>query len=255
MQSNTTGNFNTSFGAFSMNRNITGIRNTGVGTSAQYWNNGSDNTAIGYEALNQNTTGERNVAAGTNAMRQNISGSNNTAIGDTALFTNVTGSNNTAVGKNADVLSPNLTNATAIGYAAKAGASNSFILGGTGANVVNVGIGTSTPLSRLHVVSNGTANALELENGPMKVSGANRTAFKHVTAAGNLFSNRTNIPNTTFANSPNDILIVTHDFDSNGPYLNSAYGVWWNGANWTIYTEDVTAMLAGLTFNVLVIKQ
>jgi hypothetical protein len=41
----------------------------------------------------------------------------------------------------------NLTNATAIGYNAIVGASNSLVLG----NAVNVGIGTTTPQSRLEV--------------------------------------------------------------------------------------------------------
>ncbi|NTW31528.1 MAG: hypothetical protein HGB12_02695 [Bacteroidetes bacterium] len=46
----------------------------------------------------------------------------------------------------------NLTNAIAIGNGAVAGVSNSIVLGGTGVNAINVGIGTATPTSKLQVV-------------------------------------------------------------------------------------------------------
>jgi hypothetical protein len=56
-----------------------------------------------------------------------------------------------AIGYGADVLSNNLTKATAIGYNAKVATSNSMVLGGTGVNAVNVGIGTTSPQRTLHV--------------------------------------------------------------------------------------------------------
>ena len=46
---------------------------------------------------------------------------------------------------------PPLTNATAIGYRARVTQSNSLVLGGTGVNAVNVGIGTTTPTARLTI--------------------------------------------------------------------------------------------------------
>jgi hypothetical protein len=74
-------------------------------------------------------------------------------VGTGAGTFNVTGSDNTFVGVNASpgVAGINLTNATAIGANATVGASNSLVLGGTGMNAVNVGIGTTTPQSRLEV--------------------------------------------------------------------------------------------------------
>ena len=117
----------------------------------------------------------------------------------------------------------------------------------------NVGIATNAPTAKLHVTASGTSSpALQLENGAIKVSGAAPTAFKHVTASGNVSGNLTTIPNTTQANASTDILIVTHQFI--GAYL-TEFGVWWNGSNWTIYTEDASAMPTGESFNVLVIKQ
>ena len=82
-------------------------------------------------------------------MKATTTGFGNTAIGNNALVTNTTGSQNTIVGFAADVTVNNLTNATAIGQQAKVGASNSLVLGGTGANAVNVGIGTTNPLALL----------------------------------------------------------------------------------------------------------
>ncbi len=87
---------------------------------------------------------------GANALYNNNGGSS-TALGYSAGISNTTGSNNTLIGANADVILNNLTNATAIGFNARAGASNTLILGGTGSNMVNVGINTSLPAEKLHV--------------------------------------------------------------------------------------------------------
>ena len=120
----------------------------------------------------------------------------------------------------------------------------------------NVGIGTTASTAKAHILGGGTSTpALELDNGALKVSGTAPTAFKFVTAAGNISGNTAVIPTSTQANASTDILIVTHNYGSTGPYLNKNFGTWWNGTNWTIYTEDVSTMPTGATFNVLVIKQ
>jgi hypothetical protein len=60
------------------------------------------------------------------------------------------------------------------------------------------------------------------------------------------------IPNTTQANSPNDILIVTHRLTSNK--LGTSPGVYWNGSNWVIFFENSTNHIVGEKYNVMVIK-
>jgi hypothetical protein len=103
----------------------------------------------------------------------------------------------------------------------------------------------------------GGANALEITGGIKVSGGANsRAAFKIVSVAGNLFLNQLIIPNTTLANNINDMLIITHNYGA-GATNNfvKPCGVYWDGANWTIYVEDGTNMPVGITFNVLVIKQ
>ena len=104
--------------------------------------------------------------------------------------------------------------------------------------------------------SGGTAIAID---GAIKVSGTNPAAFVITATAGNTIAGSPTaggvitIPNTTLANNPNDILIVTHAF---GTYLNIPFGVIWTGTNWLIYLEQLNSnMPIGTKFNVLVIKQ
>jgi hypothetical protein len=132
---------------------------TFFGYNAGSSNTGTNNTGIGYFSMKNNSVGSSNSAFGANSLGANTTGGNNTAVGESALITNASGSKNTAIGNNADVTSSALTNATAIGYNAKVGASNSLVLGGTGADAVNVGIGTTAPASTLDVVSTTTAIA------------------------------------------------------------------------------------------------
>lgn len=101
--------------------------------------------------------------------------------------------------------------------------------------------------------SGGTS--IELKNGFIKVSGTNKTAFKHTTGLGNISSNFSYL---TYA-GPNeaDIVIVTHNYSPTGTYLNKAIGVFWDAgtSRWCIYNEDLSNMPTNITFNVLVIKQ
>ena len=97
---------------------------------------------------------------------------------------------------------------------------------------------------------------LELNNGFVKVSGANKTAFTVTATAGNSSGY---ILNLSYADqAQTDILIVAHNFNPPGiaaSYHNYNVGVYWNGSNWTIYNENATTPILGVSFNVLVIKQ
>ena len=184
--SNTTGSYNTANGAQSLYSNTTGSYNTANGSYSLIYNTtGNFNTANGSYSLQSNTTGGANTANGYASLNYNTTGSNNTANGVNALFSNTTGSFNTAFGyqagygdgtvnqasiidnymtflgyqasRDASVASTTaLTNGTAIGKNARVGASNTIVLGGTGADAVNVGIGTVLPTSRLNVVGTTT---------------------------------------------------------------------------------------------------
>ncbi|QNL22111.1 tail fiber domain-containing protein [Hyphobacterium sp. CCMP332] len=146
---NTTGSQNTSVGQSALASNIDGALNTAMGQAALISNtSGSGNTGIGLYALDLNTIGGNNTAVGMQSAFANTTGGGNVAMGFNALASNITGSNNTAIGNTADVDFNNLTNATMIGAGARAGVSNSLILGDPN---VRVGIGTSIPLGVLHI--------------------------------------------------------------------------------------------------------
>jgi|GEM_PF-1042688 len=150
-----TGSYNVAIGRYSLNVNANGSYNTAIGDYALPSNtDGFYNSAIGHIALNTNTTGNSNTASGYGALSQNTTGNNNAAYGFSAGSNNTTASNNTFIGSQSNLSTSglNITNATAIGYSARVATSNSIILGSTGANAVNVGIGTTAPTNPLHVV-------------------------------------------------------------------------------------------------------
>jgi len=184
------GETNTSFGNVSFFSNTTGFSNTALGVSALNANTtGSNNTGIGAGALDNNSGGFENTSIGANSLLSNINGSQNTALGFNTLTNNFDGSQNTAIGNRANMGVFNLNNATAIGARASVGASNSIVLGSiNGINgataTVNVGIGTTTPLDRLHVVGNIRMVDGNQAVGRVLTSDANGTStWQNVTAS------------------------------------------------------------------------
>jgi hypothetical protein len=171
---NTTGGWNTANGRGALRLNGTGRFNVAIGTNALFDNfTGSYNTASGEGALGSNTTGSYNTASGEGALGYNTTGEDNSALGYMAGFTatsanaNTTGSNNTFIGAYAGPgTSTQLTNATAIGYNALVSQSNSLILGGTGADSVKVGIGTTSPSRNLVIMGSDPSLLISDDNYP-----------------------------------------------------------------------------------------
>jgi hypothetical protein len=185
-QNNTTGNSNTFIGYQTGRYNTTGRFNTFVGVQAGVNNtSGSSNFIMGTNAGSNNTTGTANFFLGDNAGGANTTGGFNVFLGANAGAGNTVGDNNTAIGFEANVGAGNLVNATAIGFRAVASANNSLVLG----NGANVGIGTSAPTNKLHVVA-GTANqsGLRLENltSNSPASATGQTKFLTVDGSGNV---------------------------------------------------------------------
>ena len=133
-----------------------GLFNAFLGFAGNLTMTGGQNTASGAFALSGNSIGSNNTASGYWALASNDWGSNNTASGYEAGLPNVYGNNNTFLGANSDPSTGTLTNATAIGANALVSESNALVLGsingvnGATSNV-NVGIGTTSPLSTLDV--------------------------------------------------------------------------------------------------------
>jgi len=162
--SNTTGSFNFAMGDNALTR-ANASNNMAFGSSAmEFTTSGSSNIALGNIALLGNVTGNFNIAIGGEALRSTDAGSYNIGIGyqtgydlDTAVTAGantfigydtgrgvVTGINNTIIGANVTGLASAL--------------SNNIILADGAGNVRlqadstgNIGIGTTTPGSRLTV--------------------------------------------------------------------------------------------------------
>ena len=156
-QSNTTASDNSLFGASAGSSN-TGNLNSFFGSDAGASNTtGNSNSFFGAGAGSASTTGFGNSFFGKEAGVANLTGSANAFFGRLAGDNNITGSNNTIIGFSADVGANNLNNAAAIGSGALVAQSNAMVLGSiNGVNgataTVSVGIGTTTPSDRLHVV-------------------------------------------------------------------------------------------------------
>jgi hypothetical protein len=170
--SGTNGNSNSFFGWIAGNANTVGFQNAYFGALAGQLIDGSNNSIFGYGAGSQTTaggnnsffgvqtgiktTGGANTFLGGFAGSTNTSGNNNTFVGESAGSGNLTGTNNTLIGFNTSVFSGSLFNATAIGFGASVSADNSLVLGNPN---VNVGIGVSAPLEKLHISGDATTRA------------------------------------------------------------------------------------------------
>ncbi len=183
---NTVGSSNVFVGAYAGTSNIGGNSNVLMGYNSGSNTTGDANAFLGTWAGNNNTSGGYNAFVGYQAGRSNTTGNNNIAIGTLAGDAITTGNNNTFIGTGADAGSNNLTNATAIGYGAKVSSSNSLVLGGTGSNAVNVGIGTTSPASRLEVdgaatnksaYNAGASAAIDFSKSNLAYTTASATAF------------------------------------------------------------------------------
>ncbi len=173
LTSNTTGSQNAAFGLNALANNTTANSNTGVGFAALRYvttsssntavgsnslqgnvttalNTGTNNTAIGASAGAGNTSGSNNVFIGLNAGVANTSGNNNIYIGRAAGATMTTGSNNTIIGEQSDG-SQGSDYQIAVGRAVIPTGSNLGAWGGaTNATRTNLGVGTFSPLARIH---------------------------------------------------------------------------------------------------------
>jgi hypothetical protein len=166
LSSNISGYNNVAIGLESLRGNVTGFQNVSVGDKSLRLNyDGFDNTSIGWSALSVSLSGNQNTAIGSYAIGLNTNGVRNTGVGYRSLFSNTDGYGNTSLGWSAgdanlignyntflglgsNCITTNLTNATAIGYNSTVNQSNSMVLGN---GVINVGVGTSTPSSTVHV--------------------------------------------------------------------------------------------------------
>jgi hypothetical protein len=198
MTSNTGGALNTAIGMHALYTNTTGSNNTAVGWQAlTVSTTATNNTAVGSSALAATTIGGGNSAIGYGALIANTSGTSNTAVGSLALYTNTTGFANTAIGYQAgyditsgahNIIIGDYTT-SAVGVTT---GSNNILIGqnirppsqtasdqmnignllyatglssGATASTGNVGIGTTGPSQKLHVVGDSRFDGTIIFNG------------------------------------------------------------------------------------------
>ena len=164
---------NVAIGAGSLNANTTGSNNLALGANTLFLSTTATfNSALGENALRETTTGSFNVALGASAMQLNSTGASNTAVGVTAgayAFNGGTSINNTTssfslfLGRDTKPDNIGQTNQIVIGYLANGIGSNSVVLGNDSITKTalkgNVGIGTTSPTSKLQV----TGGDVEIE--------------------------------------------------------------------------------------------
>jgi trimeric autotransporter adhesin len=210
LNANISGNDNTALGSVSLANNTIGYSNVAIGRSSLAHNiAGNNNTATGFEALTENIGGNDNTATGFGALKKNTSGFRNTAVGYNAISGSSYGYNNCGFGYNAGPnyfnfqlynstfigansngwqLGSALTNATAIGANALVERGNAMVLGSIAgingaSSSINVGIGTTDPISRLHVVGDGVVDgSIQLRNA---TTPANYGVMQHTGIGGN----------------------------------------------------------------------
>jgi trimeric autotransporter adhesin len=147
------GAYNVALGPQTLEHLTSGNDVTAIGMNAGlFLTDGSNDTVVGAGALATAVSGSiNNTAVGTLAMGSSTAGSDNTAVGYIA-GEETNGSDNTLIGVGADT-SAGVNLSTALGCGARVTQSSSLVLGGTGEFRVNVGVGTSAPISLLDVES------------------------------------------------------------------------------------------------------
>lgn len=248
--SNSTGNYNTFTGIFSGLNNQTASFGSFYGAEAGRENAGNANSFFGSSAGRRNTSGNNNAFFGADAGRFNTTGANNaflgtfsgmnsssgngnTFVGASAGLANVGGTANTLLGASADLGAANLTNATAIGANTVVSQSNSLILG----NNANVGIGTSTPGSKLTVAGliESTTGGVKFPDGTTQTTAATLGNFIRNSTSPQLFADF-NIAGTGRANvlTANDQFNLGNQRFLSSPTLNSVVlGIDANSLNMT----------------------
>lgn len=155
----TSGSSNTMIGLFAGRSTVFGSANTFVGSLSGRNATGSFNSFFGQFSGANVTSGQGNVIVGHSTAVGLTSGNNNTVMGWRSGTNLGFASYNTLIGDSTNIGASFFTNASAIGSKAFVNGSNKMVLGsvagvnGATSNV-DVGIGTTSPLDRLHVVGN-----------------------------------------------------------------------------------------------------
>jgi hypothetical protein len=228
---NATGSHNNFFGvsAGGGTLNASGCHNNFLGNLAGRFNStGSYNNFFGRYAGYCNSTGNNNIAIGQSAGCCNTTGSYNNFFGRNAGCTNVTGSQNVVIGYNQQTPITSGDNQLVIGAG-----STAWIYGNSS---YNIGIGTTNPLQKLHIVGN------TLISGITTITG-------NLNAAGNSYVKLARLTDQTITTGTDTLIGFSVISDSNNWYS----GITTRTTPTVAGTYNVTVMMnwyAGSTTNV-----
>ena len=150
---NATAANNSFFGEKAGYNQISGGGNCYFGWTTGYSNDGGvSNSFFGTATGKHIIGGQGNAFFGNAAGHFQQSGDHNSYFGREAGYSSYHAKNNTFIGAFAGKVRPDsLEGSIAIGYMSEVRCNQCAVIGGTGADVVNVGIGIDSPQTRLHV--------------------------------------------------------------------------------------------------------
>lgn len=195
----------------------TGGGNTFFGPSGNTSTTGSNNAALGQDALSSNTTGNANMAIGNSSLQYNTTGTANAAFGGNSLVNNVTGGSNTAIGYNSGAgnncsagagcsVTGNSLLGYGTGYLLQTGGNYNTLLGyqaggniTTGANNIiigqNVNAASATGSNQLNI---GNAITGDLTSGSITVAGSLTVSGTGASSFGGTVSGANAVNNNDF---------------------------------------------------------
>ena len=180
----TSGSSNNFLGVSAGKSNTTGGNNNFLGYYAGFANiSGDFNNFFGAYTGGTNNTGSSNNFVGNFAGQANTSGSDNIFIGPSAGSNNQTGSQNIIIGKDQQAPILNGSNQLVIGAG-----STAWI---TGNSSYNIGIGTTNPGARLHVVPTGSPDAAYFVSNTDSASDGTGQSIRFLVGSGGLSSSGT----------------------------------------------------------------
>jgi len=127
--------------------------------------------------------------------------------------------------------------------------------GGAGGifNDHSIGVWYSDGLSRWTVANLDSAHIPVGASFNVSIPAVDASTFVHSATAGNITLNWTTIDNPVTNGDPDAIVHVTQNWNPSrvgGLYNDHTIGVWYDGAKWAIFNQDLTAMQEGAFFNV-----
>ncbi len=115
-----------------------------------------------------------------------------------------------------------------------------------------MGVWYNTTNSRWSVYNEDQSSMVENSSYNIVIPGSGVTAFKHTSDAANISNNWTTLDHPDLNSNPDALVFVEHDWTNTNTYTTNRVGVWYDGARWNIYNENISSFATNLEYNVMV---